>query len=92
MTVTNKLFKVADSLLSEEEQDYIDIYLYSIETVQEYAWNQMSILLSHNEAARILVTCRRWIKQGKQKNDPSNAYFKMVEWPLTSVSLRLQAV
>ena len=79
-------------MLSCDEEGYVCLILSSIKTVQEYAWSQMGILLSREEAARVLVVCRRWEKLDSFERDRPRAYFKKVEWPLKSMSLRLQAV
>lgn len=63
--MSNKLFSVLDGII---DSDHASESLASVEAVQEYAFGGMDMVLSDEEAARIVEVGRKWVGEMEKGN------------------------
>lgn len=63
--MTTRTYEIADAIMDEAEYEYREFNLANIQSVQNYAFNGMDIVISDEEAEAILTACRAFIEYVK---------------------------
>ena len=83
--MTTRTYEIAAAIMDSAAAEYRDFNLSGIESVQDYAFNAMDIVISDSEAEAILNACRSYIEYTESPNfngQGSLAWDNLVRRPL----------
>jgi hypothetical protein len=88
MDNNNTLFAIADGILDVAYEDQRDGTLTSLADIASYAENGMDLIVSESDAMKIQAACLAWLAL---EDKSANAYYRIVEKPLSETSLSAEA-